>query len=67
MKAGQRWGWAVAVQTRGWDQRGQALDQLQGRKPQLGAPIGQRLGEAIDELVLAELLDPLQGEGGRAQ
>ncbi len=32
----------------------QAVDQLQGRKPQLGAPIGQRLGEAIDELPVAD-------------
>jgi hypothetical protein len=54
----------VAVQARRRDQCGQTLDQFQGREAQLGAPIGQRLGEAIDELVLAELLEALQGEGG---
>ena len=34
--------------------------------PQLGARIGLGPGEAIDELVVGELLEPLQGEG-RAQ
>jgi hypothetical protein len=58
---------AVAVQAWGRDQCGQALDQLQGRQPQLGAPIGLGLGEAIDELVVSDLLEALQGEGGRAQ
>ncbi len=37
-----------------------------GREPQLGARIGLGPGEAIDELVVGELLEPLQGEG-RAQ
>ena len=54
---------AVAVDARGRDQRGQPLDQLQGRQAQLGAPIGLGLGEAIDELIVADLLEPLQGEG----
>ena len=43
---------AVAVQARGRDERGQTLDQFQGREPQLGAPIRLGPGEAIDELVV---------------
>jgi hypothetical protein len=54
---------AVAVQARGRDQRGQPLDQLQGCEVQLRAPVGLGLGEAIDELVVGELLEPLQGKG----
>ena len=54
---------AVAVQTRGRDQRGQPLDQFHRREAQLGAPIGLGLGQAIDELVVGELLEPLQCEG----
>jgi hypothetical protein len=54
---------AVAVQAWGRDQCGQTLDQFQGREAQLGAPIGLGLGEAIDELVVGELLEPLQREG----
>jgi hypothetical protein len=57
----------VAVQARGRDQRGQTLDQFQGREAQLGAPIGLGPGDAIDELVVGELLEPLQRKGGRAQ
>ena len=53
---------AVAVNARGRDQR-QALGQFQGRMPQLGAPIGLRLVEAIDERILAELLEALQRNG----
>jgi hypothetical protein len=49
---------AVAVQAWGRDQCGQALDQLQGRKPQLGAPIGQRLGE-VDLPVFAAAEHPV--------
>ena len=37
---------AVGVQARGRDERGQTLDQFQGREPQLGAPIGLGPGEA---------------------
>ena len=51
------------MQARGRDQRGQPLDQFQGREAQLGAPVRLGLGEAIDELVVAELLEALQGEG----
>jgi len=54
---------AVAVQARGRDQRGQTLDQLQRCQPQLGTPIGLRLVEAIDERILAELLEALQRNG----
>jgi hypothetical protein len=53
----------VAVDARGWDQCGQPLDQLQGRKPPLRAAIGLRFGQAIDELVVADLLGALQREG----
>jgi hypothetical protein len=51
---------AVAMQARGRDQRGQPLDQFRGREAQLGAPIRLGLGGAIDELVVAELLEALQ-------
>jgi len=51
------------VESRGRDQHGQTLDHFQGREPQRGAPIGLGPLEAIDELVMDELLDPLQGEG----
>jgi hypothetical protein len=54
---------AVAVEARRREQRGQPLDQFQGREPQLGATIGLGLGETIDELLVAKLLEPLQGEG----
>ena len=54
---------AVTVQARGRDQCGQPLDQFQGREAQFGTPIGLGLIEAIDELVVTELLEPLQGEG----
>jgi len=54
---------AVPVQSRGRDQRGQTLDQLQRCQPQLGTPIGLRLVEAIDECILAELLEALQRNG----
>jgi hypothetical protein len=53
---------AVAVDARGRDQRGQPLDQFQGREPQLGMPIGLRPGEAIDELLVTDLFQPLQRE-----
>jgi hypothetical protein len=51
---------AVAVQVRGRDQCGQTLDQFQGTEAQLGAPVGLGLGQAIDQLVVAELFEPLQ-------
>jgi hypothetical protein len=54
---------AVAVQAWGRDQCGQTLDQFHGREAQLGAPIGLGPGQAIDELVVTDLLEPLQGEG----
>lgn len=58
---------AVAVQARGRDQRGQTLDQLQRCQPQLGTPIGLRLIEAIDERILAELLEALQRQRAAAR
>jgi hypothetical protein len=58
---------AVAVDARGWDQRSQTLDQFQGGQAQLGASIGLQLGKRIYELVVSDLLEPRQGEGGRAQ
>jgi hypothetical protein len=54
---------AVAVHTRGRDQRGQPVDQFHRRETQLGAPVGLGLGEAIDDLVAGELLEALQREG----
>ena len=53
---------AVAVQARGRDQRGQPLDELQGREAQLRAAIGLGLGKTIDELVVSDLLEQLQRE-----
>jgi len=41
----------------------QTLDQLQSREGQRGAPIGLGLRRAIADLVVAELFEPLQGEG----
>jgi hypothetical protein len=54
---------AVAMDARGRDQRGQPLEQFQGTQPQLGAPVRLGLGEAIDELLVAGLLEPLQRKG----
>jgi hypothetical protein len=54
---------ALAVQARGRDQRGQTLDQLQRCQPQPGTLIGLRLIEAIDERIVAELLEALQRKG----
>ena len=51
----------MAVNARGRDQRGQALDQFPGREAQLGAAIGRGFGQALEELVLAELFEPLRG------
>ena len=51
---------AQAVQARRRDQRGQPVEQFERREAQLGAPIGLGLGEAIDEPVVADLLEPLQ-------
>jgi len=51
---------AVVVQARVRDRCGQTLDQLRRGQPQLGAPIGLRLVEPIDERILAELLEALQ-------
>jgi hypothetical protein len=51
------------MNARGRDQCGQALDQFQGCEAQLRAAIGLRLVEAIDELLVAALLEPLQCEG----
>ena len=53
----------VAVQARGRDQRGQPLDELQGREAQLRAAIGLGLGKTIDELLVTDLLEALQREG----
>ena len=53
----------VAVQARGRDQHGQPLEQFQRRQPQSRAAIGLGLGEAIDELVVTDLLEALQREG----
>ena len=43
--------------------RGQPADELQGREAKLGRAVGLRPGQAIDELVLAHLLQALQCEG----
>lgn len=40
-----------------------ALGQFQGRMPQLGAPIGLRLVEAIDERTVGHPFEALQGKG----
>jgi hypothetical protein len=55
---------AVAVNARGRDQR-QALGQFQGRMPQLGAPIGLRLVEAMDERIVGHLFEALQRPAAR--
>jgi hypothetical protein len=47
----------------GRDQCGQPLDELQGRQVQFDVPIEPQLGKAIDQLVVADVLEPLQGEG----
>jgi hypothetical protein len=43
-----------------------AARSAQGREGRMGAPIGLRLGQTIDERIVAELLEALQCEG-RAQ
>jgi hypothetical protein len=42
---------AVAVLARWWDQCCDALEQLQGREDELGAPIGTWLGQVVDQPV----------------
>jgi hypothetical protein len=54
---------AVAKNARGRDQRGQAIEQFQRCQAQLRAAIGLRLVEAIDDLLVAGLLEPLQSRG----
>ena len=54
---------AVAADALGRDQRGQPLDQFQGRVAQLGAPIGLGSGKAINDLAVRQLLEPLQRKG----
>jgi hypothetical protein len=54
---------AVAMNARGRDWCGQALEQFQRCQAQLRAAIGLRLVEAIDELLVAGLFEPLQREG----
>jgi len=53
----------VAVDARGRDQRGQTVDELQGREAQLRGAIGLRPGEAIDNLLVTDLFQPLQRKG----
>jgi hypothetical protein len=48
---------AVAVDARGRGQCGQPINELQGREAKLLSAIGLRPGQAIDELVVAELLE----------
>jgi hypothetical protein len=45
------------------DQRGQTLISSRGVKHNCVAAIGLALGQATDELFVAELLEPLQAEG----
>jgi hypothetical protein len=44
------------------DQRGDALDELQGREEELGTSVGTRLWQVVDQPVPIQLLDPLRGE-----
>jgi hypothetical protein len=53
----------AAEQARRREQRGQPAEQFERCQAQLGAPIGLGLGQAIDELVVADLLEPLQCKG----
>jgi len=45
------------------DQCGQPLDQLLGREAQLRAAIGLGFGQAIQELVVTDIFERLEGEG----
>jgi hypothetical protein len=50
---------AVSVLARRWDQRGDALDQLQGRQDKLRAPVRTWPGQVVDQAVPIQLLDPI--------
>jgi hypothetical protein len=52
-----------AVDARGRDQGGQTVDELQGREAQLRGAIVLRPREAIDNLVVMDLFQPLQRKG----
>ena len=54
---------AVAVQARGRDQRGLTSNQLQGCEVERRAAIGLGFGQAIHDLIVADLLEALQREG----
>jgi hypothetical protein len=43
---------AVTVDPRGWDELGDGLKELDGRKQQLGAAVDVRLGESVDQAAL---------------
>jgi len=44
-------------------QGGEVVDELQRREGQCGAPIALGLGQAVDDLMPVDLLEPFQGEG----
>jgi len=53
---------AMPMLARRRDQRGDALDELQGREVELGTSVGTRLWQVVDQPVPIQLLDPLRGE-----
>ena len=49
---------AMTMHARGWDELGDDLKELEGRKQQLGAAVDARLGESVAQAALG------RGEGG---
>ena len=54
---------AVAVQARWWNQGGEVVDERQRGEGQRGTSVALGLRKTIDDLLLADLLDALKGEG----
>ena len=54
---------AVAVQARWWKQGGEVVDERQRGEGQRGTSVALGLRKTIDDLLLADLLDALKGEG----
>jgi len=52
----------MPVLARWWNQRGETLDELQGREDELSAPIGTGFWQGVDQPVGIELLQALGGE-----
>ena len=54
---------AVAVQARWWNQGGEVVDERQRGEGQRGTSVALGLRKTIYDLLLADLLDALKGEG----